>query len=594
MSQIPELQGGRALEHNAPFETGKGISNKDGTASIVAAASGFTWTGDLDLNDNLDVDLALTATGDVANIAATMSHASQTAEALDVSIAQITTARTGGDLIAIKASITSLNGSTAGVDHVAYDAACTAGDADSDHIVLRQGTGFSHTIDTSAASTGEVAWRLGANKADALSILDSTGDMVVYTTTTATPGIAETFARTGAGNAHSIAATVNSASATVVGLAVSASQITTARTSGTLSGIKSTVVSLSGDTAGVDYYAYEAAVTAGEAGADHFAFKVGAGFDALIDSSSAATGENDWLVPANVADALTVRGASLNYLTLKTTTATPNWASSLALTATGNAWDIDATINSATGVLIGVDVTAAQISTNRTGGTVTGVKAAVTSLSGDTSGVDYYAFEAAVTAGEANADHFAFKVGAGFDAVMDLSSCATGEADVVVADNLASAFEIRESTNTMFKVVTSNSAEHVEATGLRNVQSTAVAITGTTVLTLKDSGGVFTVSQGGAYDIDLPSPTSGAGCRYLFQLVGPANNDVTITVAGGAATFEGTIVNDVTSVLPATGATLTFENNVAALGDTIEAISTSTSKYLIRAVCSANGGITIT
>src|SRR5688500_15206856 len=45
MSQIPEFMGGRALEHNAPFETGKGISNKDGTATIVAGASGWTVVG---------------------------------------------------------------------------------------------------------------------------------------------------------------------------------------------------------------------------------------------------------------------------------------------------------------------------------------------------------------------------------------------------------------------------------------------------------------------------------------------------------------------------------------------------------------------
>jgi hypothetical protein len=344
MSKIPELMGGRALEHNAPFETGKGISNKDGTATITAAAGGFTWTGDLDLNDNLDLDVALTGTGDAANIAATISHATQSAEALDVSIAQITNVRTSGDVVAVKASITSLTGTTAGVDHVAYDGACTAGDADSDHILLRQGANFSRTIDSSAAATGEVAWYLGANKADALSILDSTGDMVVYTTTTATPGIAETFARTGAGNAHSIAMTANSASATMVGLAVSASQITTARTSGTLSSIKSTVVSLSGDTAGVDYYCYEAAVTAGEAGADHIVMKQGAGFDAFLDVSAAATGEADVILGDNLAEAFTFRESTNSYLTFVTTNSSESVAVGKRLTTTDGIASGDAII----------------------------------------------------------------------------------------------------------------------------------------------------------------------------------------------------------------------------------------------------------
>lgn len=129
--------------------------------------------------------------------------------------------------------------------------------------------------------------------------------------------------------------------------------------------------------------------------------------------------------------------------------------------------------------------------------------------------------------------------------------------------------------------------------GLRTSSSTAAAITGATALTLADAGGVFSVSQAAAYDIDLPSPTTGPGCKYLFYLTGAAANSVTITVLGGAATFVGTIVNDVTSVLPATGSTLTFVTGTAALGDTIEIVSISTGLYLVRAISSAAGGITI-
>lgn len=133
----------------------------------------------------------------------------------------------------------------------------------------------------------------------------------------------------------------------------------------------------------------------------------------------------------------------------------------------------------------------------------------------------------------------------------------------------------------------------VVATGLQQKSTTATAITGSTALVLADSGGIFTVSQAAAYDIDLPSPTLGAGLRFLFQLVGAAANNVTITVAGSAATFEGTIVNDVTSVIPCTGSTITFASGTAALGDWVEAISTATGKYFVRACTSANGGITI-
>jgi hypothetical protein len=129
--------------------------------------------------------------------------------------------------------------------------------------------------------------------------------------------------------------------------------------------------------------------------------------------------------------------------------------------------------------------------------------------------------------------------------------------------------------------------------GLRTYSTTAAAITAATALTLADAGGVFSVSQAAAYDIDLPSPTSGPGCRYVFYLTAPGANTVTLTVLGGAATFVGTIANDVTSVIPATGATLTFVSGTAILGDTIEIISISTGLYLVRAISSAAGGITI-
>lgn len=123
--------------------------------------------------------------------------------------------------------------------------------------------------------------------------------------------------------------------------------------------------------------------------------------------------------------------------------------------------------------------------------------------------------------------------------------------------------------------------------------TTAVAITGATALALNDSGGIFTVSQAAAYDIDLPSPTTGPGLSYVFSLTAAGANNVTLTVLGDAATFVGTIVNDVTSVVPATGGTLTFASGASALGDTIIIRSIATNLYHVQAVSSAAGGITI-
>lgn len=131
--------------------------------------------------------------------------------------------------------------------------------------------------------------------------------------------------------------------------------------------------------------------------------------------------------------------------------------------------------------------------------------------------------------------------------------------------------------------------------GIQNLkvkQSTAVAITGATTLVLADSGGHFTVSQAAAYDIDLPSPTTGAGATYFFHLTGAAANNVTITVAGSAATFVGTITID-GATIPATGSTLTFASGASVLGDSIMVRSLATNLYHVVAIASGAGGITI-
>jgi hypothetical protein len=126
--------------------------------------------------------------------------------------------------------------------------------------------------------------------------------------------------------------------------------------------------------------------------------------------------------------------------------------------------------------------------------------------------------------------------------------------------------------------------------GLRVATSGATAITTTRAVTKADSGGVFTVAQSSAYTVTVATP-AGAGERYLFQCVSPGSFDVSIVATG--CTFEGNIVNDVTSVIVATGSTMKFASGSAALGDTIELISTSATKFLVRAVSSTAGGITV-
>ena len=87
-----------------------------------AAASGANavFTGTLDLNGNLDLDNALVAAGDGANVAMTINHATAVASGVDVDIAQLTTARTAGYVAGVRSKTTSLAGDTGNVVYAAF------------------------------------------------------------------------------------------------------------------------------------------------------------------------------------------------------------------------------------------------------------------------------------------------------------------------------------------------------------------------------------------------------------------------------------------------------------------------------------------
>lgn len=180
-------------------------------------------------------------------------------------------------------------------------------------------------------------------------------------------------------------------------------------------------------------------------------------------------------------------------------------------------------------------------------------------------------------------DSSAGAISIGGDAVAQAINVGTGAA--------ARTITVGNTTGATALVVNSGTGSTTVNGGLRVTPATAGAITGATVLTAADSGGVFSVSQAAAYDIDLPA--AAIGRRFQFYLTSPGANNVTITVLAAASTFVGTIGNDVTSVIPATGSTLTFATGAAALGDNIEIIGISASLYLVRAFTSAAGGITV-
>lgn len=129
--------------------------------------------------------------------------------------------------------------------------------------------------------------------------------------------------------------------------------------------------------------------------------------------------------------------------------------------ASGAGLDTLAQVSSATGSPDAVVVGLTQITNNRTAGTATAVDITVTGRAGDTSGGTYEAIRGTFVRAAGSAIAIFAKVSAGFSHLFDLTDVATGEADVVVKDNLADAFGIREAANYYIKVVTTAGAKLV-------------------------------------------------------------------------------------------------------------------------------------
>lgn len=388
-------------------------------------------------------------------------------------------------------------------------------------------------------------------------------------------------ALTGTGDGANMAVTMSHATQSAEGLDVTLSQITNARTSGVLSAVKSTIVSLTGSTAGTDVYAYEAAVTVGAAAVDHFAFKQGAGFDWTLDLSACATTEAGFMLGANLASALRIGTEALTtQMVFRTTTAAPGIDETWALSGTGDAHNIAATMSHATQSAEALDVSIAQITNARTSGDLIAIKAGITSLNGSTAGVDHVAFAGVVTAGDADSDHILLRQGAGFSHTIDLRACATGEGVVAVADNLASAFVVKEGSTEYIKVVTTNSGEGVVITGARQISATAAAIAGVTTLTSADSGGCFSVAKTSAYTITLPAPAQ--GMRFKFMILDAGANIVTIASSGANLYGQLSIANVATQV---NGSTNVLSAATASIGDWVEFEGIDSTHYLVTGAC---------
>ncbi len=158
------------------------------------------------------------------------------------------------------------------------------------------------------------------------------------------------------------------ATAQGVGIDAHAIQLTTARSSGNMIGVRSKTTSLAGDSGGVYSDFWASTPTDGGGTNTHVAFYVGTGHDRLLDLSTTATANNLVVVPSNVADAWTFGNGTLVYSKLVTTAATPGWVHTFTHTSAGQASSTTGSINSATAAYSAITAAAVQLSTSRTAG----------------------------------------------------------------------------------------------------------------------------------------------------------------------------------------------------------------------------------
>ena len=130
----------------------------------------------------------------------------------------------------------------------------------------------------------------------------------------------------------------------------------------------------------------------------------------------------------------------------------------------------------------------------------------------------------------------------GMASILDLSAASTGNADVVLADNLADAFTIRQSTNPYLTVVTTNDAERVT---LGKVMAYAAPV----VVDMADAAGALVYGTGGAGEFKVTSniiqvdPNSGQASEILT--LPPVATSVGVMLVIINTGGEGIVVKDV-------------------------------------------------
>jgi len=243
------------------------------------------------------------------------------------------------------------------------------------------------------------------------------------------------------------------------------------------------------------------------------------------------------------------------------------------VTATDELVNADLSVNEATAVGVGVDAQVIQLTTPRTGGSVAAFRGTTTSLAGDTGSPNYTSFLAAApTDGGGTVVHVAFEQAAGYDVFADLSAAATGEADMVLGDNLASALQVREAANPYLTFVTTDGSEAIAsaqrltttdgvASGTARVVggrahstvAASTAITNTTTETLFDEN----------YSIPANTLKAGTVIRYRAQGIATATNGTdTLQIRARIGGVAGTLLLATAAVDVADNDTFHLEGSI--------------------------------
>lgn len=177
---------------------------------------------------------------------------------------------------------------------------------------------------------------------------------------------------------------------------------------------------------------------------------------------------------------------------------------------------------------------------------------------------------------------------------------ATGVNTVAIPDNLASALDITESSNTYIKCVTTNGSESVDigkvinaAAGVQGVVANEI-VTATNVITAAESGKTFFLNSATEFVSTLPAVA--AGLRFTFIVTAaPSGASYTIVTNSSSNVIKGnqnSVAGDAGDFGTADD-TITFVDGQSVAGDKVELWSDGTS-WFAYAISKVAAGITFT